>query len=75
MTYDKKGDLFYECKYASKPIGRSVLDEEETQIKELSLKPYRLGFITKSGFTDDFPKDETTRYTLQDFYDRNLSDD
>ena len=48
----KDGDhyLLVECKYASKPVGESVIHEETAQTKALELGAVKLGFASKSGF-------------------------
>lgn len=68
VTLDKLGYISYECKYIDKPIGASVINEEEYQSKTSGLKFYKLGFISKKGFTDDVDNKIYNLFSLSDFY-------
>ena len=69
VTKDKNGYISYECKYMNKPLDRSILKEEQQQTAASSLPFYRLGFIAKEGFSEDFyEKGNYILYTLEDFY-------
>ena len=53
----------------NKPLDRSILKEEQQQTTASSLPFYRLGFIAKEGFSEDFyEKGNYILYTLEDFY-------
>ena len=67
VTKDKNGYISYECKYRNKPIDKSVINEEEYQIKASELDFYKLGFISKSGF-DDVDSNKYNLFSLKDFY-------
>lgn len=68
VTLDKLGYISYECKYIDKPIGASVINEEEYQSKTSGLTFYKLGFISKKGFTDDVDNKIYNLFSLSDFY-------
>ncbi len=50
VTLDKNGYTFYEVKFTKKPVDDSVVKEEKEQLSTGGIKPYRLGFASKSGF-------------------------
>lgn len=68
VTKDELGYISYECKYKNHKISSAIIEEEEKQIRELNIKFYKLGFISKSGFTADVDKDKYICYNLDDFY-------
>lgn len=68
VTLDKNGYISYECKYTDDKISKKVINEEENQTKNLDINFYKLGFICKSGFTNDIDKNKYNLFTLKDFY-------
>ena len=68
VTKDRIGYISYECKYTNSLVDKRVIEEEEKQIKELDIKFYKLGFISKNGFSDDVDKTKYNCFTLDDFY-------
>lgn len=69
VTKDQKGYIAYECKYSDHPIGLSVIAEEERQIIDSGLDVYKLGFISKKGFTDEVDHEKYNLFSLPEFYD------
>ena len=67
VTEDKNGYIFYEAKFTSKPVNKTQIDEEITQIESTGLNAYRYGFISKNGFTKIDNK-EYILITLDDLY-------
>ena len=67
VTEDKNGYIFYEAKFTSKPVNKTQIDEEITQIVSTGLNAYRYGFISKNGFTKIDNK-EYILITLDDLY-------
>lgn len=68
VTKDKMGYISYECKYTNSPISLDVIEEEIRQTKNLNIRFYKLGFISKSGFEKNIDKDKYNCYELKDFY-------
>ena len=68
VTLDKIGYISYECKYTDKPVGNAVINEEVYQCASSNLSFYRLGFISKSGFTDDVDRSKYNLFELSEFY-------
>lgn len=68
MTKDKNGYISYECKYSDSKIGASVIKEEEGQTTDLNIEFYKLGFISKRGFTSDVDRTKYCCNALSDFY-------
>ena len=68
VTLDKNGYISYECKYISSLIDNKVIKEKENQVKNLDIKFYKLGFISKNGFSNDIDKTKYNLFTLDDFY-------
>ena len=66
VTLDTNGYISYECKYTNQPVNMSVINEEEQQTKNLNINFYKLGFISKNGFSDNVDK---TKYNLIDLND------
>ena len=66
VTEDVNGYISYECKYSNSPIDFSIIHEEEKQTKDLNIKFYNLGFISKKGLKNK--NDKYIYYTLDDFY-------
>ncbi len=50
-------------------ISNKVIQEEEEQVQNLDIKFYKLGFISKNGFSSDVDKQKYNCFTLDDFYD------
>ena len=69
VTLDKKGYISYECKYTNSLIDLKVIKEEEKQIKDLNIKFYKLGFISKKGFSKDVDKKKYGCYELSKMYE------
>lgn len=70
VTLDEKGYIAYECKYKTSPIDYRVVNEETRQTASLeSMTFYKLGFISKSGFTDDIDRTKYNCFSLSDFYE------
>lgn len=55
------GYVFYEVKYTNKPLSKSAIEEEITQVKACGLKAIAYGFFSKSGFENGI-----TGYQLYD---------
>lgn len=68
VTKDKMGYISYECKYTNSPISLDVIEEEIRQTKNLNIRFYKLGFVSKSGFEKNVDKDKYNCYELKDFY-------
>ena len=68
VTLDKIGYISYECKYTDKPVGNAVINEEVYQCASSNLSFYRLGFISKNGFTDDVDRSKYNLFELSEFY-------
>ncbi len=67
VTLDKKGYIFYECKYKDKPITKQIIDKEIEQVKKSALACYKYGFFSKSGFSEKVD-DDIIQYTLDDLF-------
>ena len=50
----------------------SVINEEEQQTKNLNIDFYKLGFISKNGFSDNVDKKKYNLIDLKDMYNENL---
>lgn len=75
VTLDEKGYIAYECKYKTSPIDHRVVNEETRQTASLeNMAFYKLGFISKSGFTDDIDRAKYNCFSLSDFYEWCSSD-
>lgn len=68
VTLDKDGYISYECKYTNESITLKIVNEEEQQVKDLDIRFYKLGFISKKGFSKDIDRSKYNCYTLDDFY-------
>lgn len=68
VTRDREGYTSYECKFTGSPVGRDIIEEEERQVRGLDIDFYRLGFVSKSGFTDDIDPSRYVLLTLDDLY-------
>ena len=68
VTYDEKGYTFYECKFTNSKIDKSIYLEEINQLKIANINNYRLGFFSKSGFTNDKEFNNCNCFTLEDIY-------
>ena len=62
------GYIVYECKYTDKPTEKSVINEKEYRCSSSNLNFYKLGFISKNGFTDEVDRSKYNLFTLRDFY-------
>lgn len=68
VTRDERGYISYECKYSNRPLGQDVIAEEEHQLLSSGLGVYRLGFISKSGFSVGVDGSKYNLFSLSDFY-------
>lgn len=68
VTKDLKGYVSYECKYTNSPVTLEIIEEEIEQTKNLDINFYKLGFISKSGFSNDVDKEKYNCFSLSDFY-------
>ena len=68
VTLDENGYISYECKYTNSKINNRIIREEESQTKNLNLKFYKLGFISKTGFSEDVDQNKYNCISLRDFY-------
>lgn len=68
VTKDKNGYISYECKYSNSVIDQRVIEEEERQVMELDIKFYKLGFISKNGFSGNIDNKKYNLYILDDFF-------
>ncbi len=68
VSLDKKGYISYECKYSNNAIDNRVI-EEERQTAGLDIGFYKLGFISKRGFSPQVDKSKYNCFSLIDFYD------
>ena len=69
VTEDKNGFISYECKYKNTPIDESDINEELFQTSNLpNISFYKLGFISKSGFSDNVNVKQYNCFSLNDFY-------
>lgn len=66
VTYDSNGYIFYEVKYTNNNIDYKIVNEEISQLQNLDIKYYNLGFISKNGFTN--VEDKYIKITLNDIY-------
>lgn len=68
VSEDKKGYIFYECKFKDTKITRKMMEEEIKQVKETGLSCYKYGFFSKSGF-DEFTSNELILVQIDDLYE------
>lgn len=68
VTLDKNGYISYECKYTNSKIDNRIILEEEKQAQNLNIGFYKLGFISKNGFTEDVDKEKYNCIYLDDLY-------
>ena len=68
VTLDKNGYISYECKFTNSKINNKIVVEEEQQTKNLNITFYKLGFISKNGFSDDVDVEKYSCISLSDFY-------
>ena len=68
VTEDEIGFTSYECKYRKEPMGLKVVNEEQWQADKLGIKFYRMGFISRSGFSNEIDEKKYKLITLQDMY-------
>ena len=69
VTLDKNGYISYECKCTNETIDNKVIQEEERQTNNLGVKFYKLGFISKRGFSSHVDQSKYNCFTLEDFFD------
>ncbi len=50
VTLDPKGYIFYEVKFRKGTVTESMIQEEIKQVENTSLRPYKYGFFSRSGF-------------------------
>lgn len=72
VTQDKNGFISYECKYTKDPIGVSEIREEDNQTSSSPLPFYKLGFLSRNGFTEEAKAKAGISYCLDEFYDEKL---
>lgn len=72
VTMDNNGFISYECKYTNGPLDMAVIKEEVAQTNDSPLPFYRLGYISKNGFTQKTLENIETAYSLDDFYKEEL---
>ena len=68
VTYDELGYTFYECKYTNSIVDKSIYLEEIKQLNDAKITNYRLGFFSKSGFSNDNEFKNCNLFTLEDLY-------
>ena len=69
VTEDNSGFISYECKYKNKPVDNADINEEIFQTSNIpNIHFYKLGFISKSGFSDDIDTKKYNTFSLSDFY-------
>ena len=71
VTKDSNGYISYECKYTNSPITSKIIEEEIRQTQNLDIQFYKLGFISKSGFTKDVDMEKYNCFCLDEFYKDN----
>ena len=71
VTKDLNGYISYECKYTNSAITNKIIEEEIKQTQNLDIHFYKLGFISKSGFSKDVDKEKYNCFCLSDFYKDN----
>ena len=67
VTRDGDDYVFYEAKFRSAPISRSMVEEEIEQVKATGLSCKAYGFISRSGF-ENFELDNVRKYDLDDLF-------
>lgn len=68
VTYDELGYTFYECKYTNSVVDKSIYLKEINQLSDAKITNYRLGFFSKSGFSNDIEFKNCNLFTLKDLY-------
>ena len=68
VTFDGKYYTFYECKFTNSKIDKKVYDEEIKQLKIANISDYKLGFFSKSGYSDDKALKDCKLFTIDDLY-------
>lgn len=68
VTYDELGYTFYECKYTNSLVDKSIYLEEINQLNDAKITNYRLGFFSKSGFSNDNEFTNCNLFILEDLY-------
>lgn len=68
VTEDEKGFTSYECKYTNAPVGKRVVEQEEQATIGLGMNIYRLGFVSRNGFSEDVDGKRYRLITLSDMY-------
>lgn len=52
VSEDQHGYIFYECKFKSSEVSKSIIDTEIKQVEATGLQCYKYGFFSKSGFEE-----------------------
>ena len=68
VTEDEKGFTSYACKYAKETVGKRVVEEEEKATIGLGMNIYRLGFVSRNGFSEDVDGERYRLIILSDMY-------
>ena len=68
VTLDERGYISYECKYTNMPIDNNIIAKEIKQTTDAEIGFYKLGFISKNGFSNDVDKNKYNCFSLEDFY-------
>lgn len=70
VTKSSDGYTVYEVKYTNSKIDNRIINEEVEQLKNTSIYPAKLGFVSKNGFNITYDNDYIL-ITLDDIYDFN----
>ena len=69
VTADNNGYIAYECKYTNDVVDSNDINEEIYQTSSLpNILFYKLGFISKNGFSSEVNRDKYNLFSLDDFY-------
>lgn len=68
VTEDARGYVFYEAKFRSEPLSKSMIRQEIMQVQKTGLNCYRYGFISRSGF-DFEPENDLKLISLKQLYE------
>lgn len=68
VTKDENGYISYECKYTNSKVDKRVVNEEVLQTIGLGMKIYKLGFISRNGFSNDVDFSSYNCIDLEDIY-------
>lgn len=64
VTEDEHGYIFYEAKFRQKPLPKSLLLEEISQVEKINIQCYRYGFISRSGYDHNVSEIDNNKITL-----------